>query len=61
MKWFSFNVKALYRTDPIYAKTEDEAREIAIEQLHYDGEEIDTTLTLRWSEGEDDEEDDEEG
>lgn len=46
MKYFTFDVRAHYRTDPIEAETEEEARQIAYDELQYCGEEWDTTITL---------------
>jgi hypothetical protein len=48
MPLYSFDVCALYRTDEILAETEEEAREIAKDELQYCGEERDTTMVLRY-------------
>lgn len=46
MPYYTFDVKIHYHTDPIWAETEEEAREIANDELQYCGEECDTTMTL---------------
>ena len=46
MPYYTFDVKAHYHTDPIFADTEQEARLIANAELQYNGEEYDTTITL---------------
>lgn len=50
MKVFQFDVRAHYRTDMIYAETEEEARGIADEELQYCGEECDTQMKLIYEE-----------
>ena len=60
MNTYTFTVTAIYRTDPIEAKTEEEAREIAFNELQYNGEEIDTTFELRDCEEDEDEENEDE-
>ena len=57
MPYYSFDVRAHYVTDPIYAETEQEARKIATDQLQYCGEERDTELELTGVEYDDDETD----
>lgn len=47
MPYYQFSVTAMYRTDLIEAETEEEAKEIAFNELSYNGEEIDTTFILR--------------
>jgi hypothetical protein len=46
MKAYQFDVRAHYHTDVIYAETEEEAREIANDELQYCGEEYDTVMKL---------------
>lgn len=46
MPYYTFNVKVHYHTDAIWAETEEEAREIANDELQYCGEEYDTTMEL---------------
>ena len=46
MKTYYFDVKVHYRTDGIFADSEEEARLIANEELQYIGEEWDTEMTL---------------
>lgn len=48
MNEYVFRVTALYRTDVIIAETEEEAKEIAYNELQYSGEEIDTIFELRY-------------
>lgn len=54
MPCFTFDVTATYVTDAIYAESEEEAREIAFEELQYNGEERDTVFELRYAEYDDD-------
>lgn len=56
MKGYIFDVRVHYTTDQIWANSEEEAREIANEELQYCGEECDTIMALI-DETEDDEED----
>lgn len=46
MPFYTFDVTASYRTDPIYAENEYKARLIANGNLQYDGEEHDTEIVL---------------
>ena len=46
MKAYTFDIKVHYRTDQIWAESEEEARTIANEELQYCGEEYDTTMEL---------------
>lgn len=55
MPYFTFDVVAEYVTDEIYAESEEEAKEIAFDELQYNGEERDTTFKLRKVEYDDDE------
>lgn len=57
MKEFFFEVTARYTT-AIEAETEEEAKEIANNQLQYIGEEIDTIFELRYFTDLDEEEED---
>ena len=60
MPWYQFDVRVHYHTDLIQAKTEEEAREIANDELQYCGEEYDTTLRLLSVECDEEEEEEEE-
>lgn len=46
MPWFQFEVRAHYLADYVFAKTEEEAKEIVNNELQYNGEEWDTDLEL---------------
>ena len=60
MPYFTFDVVAEYVTDEIYAESEEEAKEIAFDELQYNGEERDTTFKLRkvWYDDDEKENDD---
>ena len=48
MNEYTFTVTLIYRTDSIIAETEEEAIEIVMQELNYNGEEIDTIIKLRY-------------
>ena len=50
MKAYQFDVRAHYHTDMIYAESEEEAREIANNELQYCGEEYGTVMELIYEE-----------